>query len=347
MVMTGSSSPTSQPQQVVRENHAELPLSSEGAPKEFSAAGFFGKLVLLPAAVVGLLVAIALFSSWATVSTADVEQLVEQLNRPGRARWQAAWSLANLLADPDDDAIRRNRSVALQLCGILHRELEHRRPDRESVLLRVYLARALGQFHLTDVLPVLLEAASDRSSGNLPVRSAAIESLAVLAHNLGPQVVRQDKQLVTALAETAEDPSADLRARAAYALGLVGGYDASRVLVPLLRDADFLVRCNAATALARCGNPEAVPVLMEMLAPADDAPTETADQSIRMQRDRLALTAIRALEMLADKISQSQVVQLCEQLQSVAGGTCSRPVRVAAIELLAQLRQQTVAENTH
>ncbi len=313
-----------------------LPEGQEEPP--FSLAGFLIKLILLPAGVVALFVAVAVLFSWVTLSPKDLDDLATALERPGRSRWQAAFGLANLLANPQDQQICHDRELALRLCAILQRELDHPRPGRESVLLRVYLCRAVGEFRLPEVLPVLLQAASDRATGNRLVRRSAVEALAVVAHNLDSPQVADSKQLLSVLTTAAGDADADLRSTAAYALGVVGGRKAQEVLVPLLDDGDRNVRYNAANALARNGDPRALPVLMEMLELADartgEAFETTGAQPGQSYRDRVAINAIRALGKLLARAPEENTPAVRARLQRLASEHVAPPVRLEALDLL-------------
>jgi HEAT repeat protein len=64
-------------------------------------------------------------------------------------------------------------------------------------------------------------------------------------------------------------PHAELRAVAAYALGVIGGDQAIERLEQMLHDSYPNARYNAATGLARIGNAKCVGVLKEMLDPTN------------------------------------------------------------------------------
>lgn len=329
-------------------NTSEQPVAARPEDPSFPAIGFLTRLVLLPAGVVALFVAIAMFFSWTLLWPKDLEDLAAALEQPGRSRWQAAFSLANLLAHPGDQRIRHNRSLALRLCAILQRELDHGRPERESVLLRMYLCRALGEFSVAEVLPVLLAAASNEKTSDLAVRRAAVEALAVLSHHLGPQPVQGDARLLAALADAAGDADAELRCAAAYALGVVGSREAQETLVPLLDDGDRNVRYNAANALARNGDRRAISVLMEMLelavaqgGEASDAPTAQLPQAYR---DRVAISAVRALAELLARVPTENTAALRGRLRAIVAGNASPLLRLEALELLRRMKGEAAVQ---
>ncbi|HYE03461.1 MAG TPA: HEAT repeat domain-containing protein [Phycisphaerales bacterium] len=67
-----------------------------------------------------------------------------------------------------------------------------------------------------------------------------------------------------------DDADSSVRAAAAFALGMHGGPEHAPLIAPLLADPDRLVRLNAARALQRLHNPEAIPALVERLDPVKE-----------------------------------------------------------------------------
>ncbi|MEV7623309.1 HEAT repeat domain-containing protein [Actinoplanes sp. NPDC089786] len=76
---------------------------------------------------------------------------------------------------------------------------------------------------------------------------------------------------VGAVASTATDPVARVRALAAYALGRLGGAEAIPALLRLLRDDDSQVRDRARDSLGTIGGPAAIDALLAELASATDS----------------------------------------------------------------------------
>ncbi len=131
-------------------------------------------------------------------------------------------------------------------------------------MLRMWLSRALGEFDIDAGIPALVEAATKEDNREeVKVRRAALQAISILADRLDSESVRQHEGVLAALKQAATDRSDDpaeeelrgqLRATAAYTLGLVGGDPAIKQLAAMLSDPFPDARYNAATGLARQGN---------------------------------------------------------------------------------------------
>jgi HEAT repeat protein len=149
-----------------------------------------------------------------------------------------------------------------------------------------------------DGLPVLLNAAmQEQDPVEVQVRFAAIEAISTLADNCGPKTLQENEQVLKVLLDASHEPDdtgapppppkdseptlyrphAELRAVSAYALGVIGGKQATERLVQMLHDTYPNARYNAATGLARQGNGECIGVLREMLDP--DNPLAVTDEA--------------------------------------------------------------------
>ncbi|HEX7008479.1 MAG TPA: HEAT repeat domain-containing protein [Phycisphaeraceae bacterium] len=73
-----------------------------------------------------------------------------------------------------------------------------------------------------------------------------------------------------------DDPDATVRAACAQALSLHGGPQDAQLIIPLLRDSTAFVRWEAAKALQRIHNPEAVTPLIQALRTDEDADVRMA-----------------------------------------------------------------------
>lgn len=278
---------------------------------------FLASFVVVPGAIILLCLAALVGIRWLTISETNAEQLVDTIERrEGNARWRAAVHLAGMLADPEHAAMRRDRQLAGRLTEVLHRELESGSGRREDLILQTFLCRALGEFELDVSLPVLVDATSPhRDEG---VRRSAIESIALLADELGEKRAGAEPDLVDSLLTASRDGDPQVRLSAAYALGVVGSVQAEERLAALLSDEHVLVRYNAATGLARWGNEAAIDVLVEMLA---------LDHQAGVQPEMVQVNALEAVKQLfaanaevprdrireaitsLDKATESQVVQ--------------------------------------
>lgn len=121
---------------------------------------------------------------------------------------------------------------------------------------RLVVVHALAQQHDPAVRDALLSVVDDPSA---QVRSAAIDALTVF----------QDPLVVAALVQAIHDPSAAVRRAAVAGLGwqTKAMTEAERVahLRPLLHDVNLDVCGQAAIALGRCGHPDGVAALAEVL----------------------------------------------------------------------------------
>src|SRR5207237_3360289 len=97
-------------------------------------------------------------------------------------------------------------------------------------------------------------------------------------------------------------PHAELRAVAAYTLGVIGGDQATERLKQMLHDTYPNARFNAATGLARSGNVECVSVLREMLDPENPLAVkdEANPNDQARKRTTVLLNGIKATMLLAD-----------------------------------------------
>jgi len=130
--------------------------------------------------------------------------------------------------------------------------------DRRSrIMRRMYLCRSLGSFAVQEGLPVLLKAARQENDPvEVQVRFSALEALSTLADNCGPQSLQDNQEVIDVLLDASREaddgapppplatgdeptlyrPHAELRAVAAYSLGVIGGQQATERLEQMLHD---------------------------------------------------------------------------------------------------------------
>lgn len=309
--------------------------SAVRSPSDFSAAGMLLKLVLLPGLLVAVLVGLTL--RWATGPGRDVDAVVEQLAEGGRGRWPAAVNLAAVLHEDGNPALKRDAALARRLAEILRREIRAGRHQQQELLLRVYLCRLLGEFRIADPLPVLLLAATtQRTEAEVEVRCAALEAIAVLAFNVRSAAggeLRDHPGLLPGLLAAAAAREQRVREAAAFTLGVIGGRGAQDRLDTMLADEAAEVRYNAATGLARHGNPKCIDVLLEML----DAGASDARQDPR--RAIVLRNALEAVDQLAAASPGGQLDRLREPVERLARGPAGARIRVKAREALHRLQQ--------
>jgi HEAT repeat protein len=115
-------------------------------------------------------------------------------------------------------------------------------------------------------------------------------------------------------------PHAEIRAVAAFALGVIGGDEALTRLKLMLVNAYPNARYNAATGLARHGDAACVPVLKEMLDPDNrqSASDENNDRDKDRKRATVLMNGVRATLIYADANPQADLTQLKAALKSLS-----------------------------
>lgn len=240
-------------------------------------AGFLVQLFVIPMIIVGIIVAVWMMFSWLAHMGSNPRELVRDLKKPNEASWQRALTLADLLRNPAHEELKNDVEMATELATVLNGQLDQESFDETSIRLRMFLARALGEFKVPQALPPILRAATlERDPAEIDVRRTALEAIAVFANNNPDAALSDDEACMDALIAASRERTevaaeqqvrADLRSTAAYVLGVIGGDSALDRLVILLDDPYTNARYNAATGLCRYGDARAIPVLLEMLDP--------------------------------------------------------------------------------
>jgi HEAT repeat protein len=320
-------------------------------PVEPPTAGFILTLFLVPGIVVAVPIMIWLLFNWLAHKGNDPDAFVQALSRNNEARWQAAFNLANALRAERGSKSPRltgDSQLALQLAGILDREIDRDATDENSVTLRIYLCRALGEFKVTDGLKVLIKAATnERDKDEANVRRAALEGIAILASNVGghDEHFSDNEPLRDALFKAAEDPQPRTRAAAAVAMGVIGGSPFVEKLRVMTEDTSPDVRYNAATRLAHLGDIAAVPGLAEMLDPNESAGVD-AEPEIKMRplkRALITINALRATGQLAEANRAADLSTLKAAVVRLLDSGTTGDIRVEATDALRQLNARAEA----
>jgi hypothetical protein len=338
-------------------------------PVEAPTGTFILQLFLIPLLIVSIVVLLWLMFSWlAHMGGDNPRDLVTNLARSDEASWQAAYKLADLLRSPDPkyDALRADSVLARQLADMLDRDLAHPAKgdaDKMLVLRRMFICRALGSFTVTDGLPVLLRAAyEERDPIEVQVRLAALEAITTLADTVGPELLAANADLMKVLLVCSREvddsgpapvttrdgeattyrPHAEVRSVAAYALGVIGGEQATERLTQMLNDSYANARYNAATGLARRGDPACIRVLREMLDPDNNqaARDESNDRDKDHKRVTVLINGVRASLDFVEANPSADVSELTSALQRLADSpldqiqTDRTKIKGAAIEAL-------------
>ena len=272
------------------------------------------------------------------------------LRGSNQARWQKADELANMLRlEKRYPELKRNSELAAQLAVLLDEEVEAGLDDANSISLRYYLCRVLGEFYVDDGLEVLLRTA--RIDPERDVRREAVNALAVLAHGMREQEPPKNldhPDLVETFAALANDPDDLIRSQTAFAIGVL-------VLTPeadpqLLTELEKLVddlysdaRYNAALGLARQGNLRAVGAVAEMLEPEALRLNTAGEKTPALQvfkRDTIIKNALDAARLLMEKNPGVELQTLTSALNALVETGASwqpRPVPPSLVERGEQL----------
>jgi hypothetical protein len=324
------------------------PLSSDEMlpPVHPPGAGFLVQLFVIPGLIVLVMVLVWMLIKWLPQMGNDAEANVRALSGSGANRWQAAVNLANLLQTDSVGNLKRDPKLAAELAAKLKAELAAGETSEDAVLLRVYLATALGEFYVDTGLPVLIEAVTteENSEQKPSVRVAAARAIAVLSNNLRRETGTPiaDSDAVAALVEASREDDSLLRTTTTFALGEIGGSAADERLKTLLDDVSHpYARYNAATALARRGDPAAIDAIVEMLGTKE--PPETSEKDTKqeqdLQRSKLVTAGLRAASDLAEANPEVDLSRLTSGVEALTNDQ-SREIRNHAKALVARLEKR-------
>ena len=318
-------------------------------PVEAPTAGFILQLFLIPMMIVSVIVGVWLAFTWMAHLGNDPQDLVAALRVPNESGWQKADILAEMLRNPTNDDLKQDVKLAQNLAQVLRGQLTSGATDEKSVLMRVFICRALGEFRVAEALPALIEAVStDRTIEDLLVRDAALQAIAVLTRNLvavqDAKVLQSNEQLLATLLDASRDYAeegdqnerAKIRSAAAFALGVVGGEDATARLVEMLQDSFPNARYNAAIGLCRQGDIRAVPVLIAMLDAENRQVVEgeASDSERLRKRSLVMMNAIRAAGRLAARKPATGLQGLRDRLEQIRDSGLPPALKSAAREAL-------------
>jgi HEAT repeat protein len=301
-------------------------------PVEPPSAKFLIQLFVVPALIVTVIVCVWLMFGWIVHrSTNRPENLIDGLERSGPVRWQRASELADMLRSQRYAELRRSKPAAVKLASLLDREIEAAATDggldSEAINLRYFLCRALGEFDVAAGLDTLAKAATtDHGPEMLHVRRGAIQAIAVRTFNLqslDPPVDFDVDRVETTLLELASDDEQLIRSEAAFALGRLGTPASIEQLVKMVDDPHADTRYNAAVGLAEHEHLAAVPVLAEMLDPANltsvqEEPTAKAQRFKRAVIMKNALDGVRKLAATHPGADFAAVTDLLETLVTLS-----------------------------
>ncbi len=224
--------------------------------------------------------------------------------------------------------------------------------------VRVRIARALGRIGTPEALDHLIEALKDPGRwsairvGGILIKSGeaaaerligAFPSLPLHARLAAIDIFARIRTLkaVPLLTELMEDPEADIRARAAFALGATGDPGSTDALTGALGDPAWPVRAMAAKALGRIRGEAPIPSLCDALRDSEWWVRANAAEAIRNTGPAGARALIGMLDS-RDAFAAEQAVQMLQESGALDGliaqlNAGAEPERQAALEVMAKL----------
>lgn len=355
------------------------PLSPENLPPvQPPSAGFILQLFVVPAIIVGAVIAIWLLFGRLASSDQDWRRQVDELKQSNEhRRWRAADSLVKML-DADANAgeagqrLADNPELAAALVEQLSASLAGGATSEDENSIRTFLIMALGRVNSdANVVPALVQAMESQHAEE--TRFTAIASAATIAsRRANSEQPSGDGPLADAILTHSSDPSAMIRRISAFALGFFAASSSQDRLVVLLDDPDPSVRANAAMSLAVQKSTLGLSVLVEILNEAveNPSPLENVDaiplgeiaseirrnldendpEAVRAARmttanareielTRKTLNAVKAASDLAEQLSGSERARIRPQLEQLASEFRNVKVRSAALEALRKFPQ--------
>ncbi len=272
--------------------------TSEEEPAERQTTPFLVlQFFIFPMAIVAVCVTVFVVFGLIAAEGKSAHDYLSEVRTGGQnRRWQAAFELSKVLQGGKDPALKDPRCVAEAVA--LFRESQQDDPR-----VRRYLALALGRLGDGAAVPALREATQGEAVDSETV-IYALWSLGALG----------DSSAIPDLVRLAGDEDRGIRKAAVHALGAFPRPEALAVLQAALHDGADDVRWNAALALGRRADPQATPVLLQML-------------------DRRLLQEVAVSDAPAETIGDEQAEEILIEAAGVAGLSRDPALRAALVEL--------------
>jgi HEAT repeat protein len=271
-------------------------------PIEPPSAGFILQLFVIPLVIVTAVLAVGyLVVSMASTGEQDPERIVAALRSSNQARFQRAKDLADMLRLPERyPELKTNRELAQKLADYMNDLVKEGDPSDSEVAMRFVVARALGDFNVSDGLPALINAALNDPERD--VRRQAVNAIAVHAGSMAElKQPLASEELTEALLKLADDEDELIRSETTFALGIVATNPAAdprlvEKLEELADDPYTDARFNAAAWLARAGNPRAVETVAEMLDPESIESSVSGEKAMSAAVSEQAVAATKSFK---------------------------------------------------
>jgi hypothetical protein len=301
-------------------------------PVEPPSAGFIVQLFVIPAAIVGIIIAVWAAFNWLSHMGSDPRTDIQNLKRNNDQRFTAATNLANELSRDGNEQLRKDPQALADIVEILNKEIAAGSTEERSVSFRAFLCRAVGEFHQAAALPPLIAAVRASSKDDKPeVHLFALQAIARLVPNIPDAKPQDNKELFDVLMTAAKNTDPVIRQHAAYTLAVLGGDQALREVEIMLNDADVDVRMNAAVGLSRYGRVEAIPELAKMLDPDETAGLLSERQEKARGEKRIAMikNGLNASLKLHEKNSQADMKPIVASIDKLLATNPQTEVRLA------------------
>jgi len=264
------------------------------------------RFILVPLIVVSVVVfLIVLFGQMALREKTVRDYLYDIRTGSQSERWQAAYHLSNLLANPKKDYETEARKQLPEMI-LIFRNTKGNDPQ-----IRRYMALALGRLKDPRAVPALQEAMNDEDSQTVIWCIWGLGSIG-------------DKSAVPGIIEKLEDSDSAIRSMSAYVLGAIQDPRAVPPLQAHLDDATAEVSWNSAIALARMNNASGADVLLKIMH--RDYLAGFLQMS-EQNKEELMINAIKVSAKLGDP-------PLTQLIKTLSGSDPSPRVRDAAIKAL-------------
>jgi hypothetical protein len=269
------------------EENSEQPLNIESdEDKKQKGILVIFRFILVPLLLVGIVVfIIVLFGQMALKQKSVRDYLYDIRTGSQSERWQAAYHLSNLLANPKKDYVTEAKKELPEMM-LIFKKAQGKDPE-----IRRYLALAMGRLKDPRAIPALMEGLQDEDSPTV------IWSVWALG-NIG------DRSVTPAILEKLESQDPAIRIMSAYVLGALSDPKSIPALQGHLEDSSTEVQWNSALALARMHDASGGPLLLKMMSRdyLNSFPNLGEDK-----KEELMINAIHASKKLSDQALLGQI----------------------------------------